>query len=177
MHELTEKEFNSFKDICKKDGIKYDTEEEYREAARNLYRFVKLSYELAQEQLGWEKRLEKDPQGFWLGSDGRTCYVCHANVQGQIWFDKWGMKCANCQKAFEKKIFPGYILKDRDNSRHVTDSQLNWTYGVHPQTIKKLTRMGLLVARQIPNGPAIFLKKENPDLPDVIREYRKDKKA
>jgi hypothetical protein len=116
------------------------------------------------------------PKGFWLDSEGRTCYVCHTNVHGQIWFDKWGLKCANCQNAFEKRVFPGYILKDKDNNRHVTDSQLNWKYGVHPQTIKKLIRIGLLFARQIPNGPAIFLKKENPDLPDVISEYRKDRK-
>ena len=71
------------------------------------------------------------------------------------------------------KVFPGYVLKDRDNEKHVTDSQLNWKYGVHPQTIKKLTRSGLLKARQIPNGPAIFLRKENPDLPQVIEDYKK----
>lgn len=171
MYELTEKEFNSFKDICEKDGIKYDTEEEYKEAARNLYSFVKLSYELAREQLSWEKRLEKEPQGFWLDSEGRTCYVCHTNVSGQIWFDKWGLKCANCQSAFRKKVFPGYILKDRDNNKHVTDSQLGWKFGLHNQTIKKLVRLGLLKPRIIPNGPMIFLRKENPELSSVIKEY------
>ncbi len=173
MHELTEKEFNSFKRICEKDGIKYDTEEEYREAARNLFEYVKLTYEMAREHHGWEQRLKDEPRGFWLDSAGRTCYVCHTNVHGQIWFDKWGLKCANCQEAFEKKVFPGYVLKDRDNEKHVTDSQLNWKYGVCPRTIKKLTRTGLLKARQIPNGPAIFLRKENPDLPQIIRDYKK----
>jgi protein-arginine kinase activator protein McsA len=176
MHELTEKEYASFKAICAEKGIKYETEAEYKEAARNLLSYVKLTYDMAREHYGWEQRLRDEPKGFWLDSEGRTCYVCHTNVHGQIWFDKWGLKCANCHNAFEKKVFPGYILKDKDNNRHITDSQLNWKYGVHPQTIKKLIRMGLLVSRQIPNGPAIFLKKDNPDLPDVIRKYRKDKK-
>ncbi len=175
MYELTEKEFKSFKDICEKDGIEYDSEEEYKEAARNLYSFVKLSYELAQEQLSWKKRLEKDPQGFWLDSEGRTCYVCHTNVHGQIWFDKWGLKCANCQEAFSKKLFPGYILRDRDNNRHITDSQLAWKFGLHRQTISKLVREGRLKPRIIPNGPMIFLRKENPDLGLIIKEYRVQK--
>lgn len=172
MYELTEKEFNSFKAICDKDGIKYDTEQEYREAARNIYSFVKLSYELAREQLSWEKRLEKDPQGFWLDSEGRTCYVCHRNVSEQIWFDKWGLKCDNCQSAFKKKIFPGYILKDNNNDKHITDLQLNWKFGLHRQTIKKLVREGRLKARVIPNGPMIFLKKENINLSSILADYK-----
>lgn len=173
MHQLTEREFASFKKICDDKDIRYDTEAEYRDAARNLIEYVRLSYEIAKEQYGWELRLKKEPDGFWLSSEGRTCYVCHASVKGQIWFDKWGLKCANCHDAFKKKIFPGYILKDRDNEKHVTDSQLNWKYGLHPQTIKKLTRAGLLTARNVPNGPAIYLKKENPDLPQILENYRK----
>ena len=173
MYELTKKEYASFKAICEKEGIKYDTEVEYEEAARNLYSFVKLSYDLAKEHYGWEQRLKDEPKGFWLDSDGRTCYVCHTNVRGQIWFDKWGFKCENCQTAFVKKISPGYILKDRDYEKHITDSQLNWKFGLHRQTIKKLVREGQLKARTIPNGPIIFLRKENPDLGLILEEYRK----
>jgi protein-arginine kinase activator protein McsA len=173
MHELTKKEYESFKAICEKEGIEYDTEAEYEEAARNLYQYVKLTYDLAREHFGWEQRLKEDPTGFWLDSEGRTCYVCHTNVQGQIWFDKWGLKCANCQTAFKKKVFPGYILKDKDHSKHITDSQLNWKFGLHNQTIKKLVRLGKLKPRIIPNGPMIFLRKENPDLPHIIENYKK----
>lgn len=175
MHGLTNKEYASFKAICEKEGIKYETEAEYEEAARNLYRYVELSYELAREHRGWELRLKDEPDGFWLDSDGRTCYVCHTNVSGQIWFDKWGLKCDNCQAAFKKKIFPGYILKDRDNNKHITDSQLNWKFKLHHQTIKKLVREGRLIARIIPNGPMIFLRKENPDLGIIINEHQPTK--
>lgn len=171
MHGLTKKEYASFKAICDKEGIKYETEAAYEEAAQNLYNYVKLSYDMAREHYGWEQRLKDEPLGFWLDSDGRTCYVCHTNVRGQIWFDKWGLKCANCQMAFEKKVFPGYVLKDKDNNKHVTDSQLSWKFGLHNQTIKKLVRLKLLKARQIPGGPMIFLRKENPDLPEIISEY------
>lgn len=175
MHGLTEKEYASFKAICEKEGIKYETEAEYKEAANNLFRYVELSYELAREHYGWEQRLKDEPDGFWLDSDGRTCYVCHTNVSGQIWFDKWGLKCSNCQAAFKKKIYPGYILKDIDNDRHITDSQLKWKFKLHPQTVKKLVRDGQLKARIIPNGPMIFLRKENPKLGAIITEYRSTK--
>lgn len=174
MHELTKKEYASFKAICEKEGIKYDTEAEYEEAAQNLYRFMKLSYDLAREHYGWEQRLKDEPNGFWLDSEGRTCYVCYTNVHGQIWFDKWGLKCANCQEAFKKKVFPGYVLKDRNNSRHITNSQLSWKFGLHNQTIKKLVRIGKLKPRVVPGGPMIFLRKENLNLPQIIEEYKKN---
>ena len=167
MDRLTKKEYASFK----KEGIKYDTEAEYEEAAQNLYNFVKLSYDLAQEHHRWEQRLKEEPRGFWLDSEGRTCYVCYTNVSGKIWFDKWGLKCENCQAAFEKKIFPGYVMKDKDYSRHITDSQLSWKFGIHKQTIKKLVRDGRIKARTIPNGPMIFLRKENPDLSSIIASH------
>lgn len=72
MHELTNKEYASFKAICEKEGIKYDTEAEYEDAARNLYRYAELAYDLAREHHGWGQRLKDEPLGFWLDSDGRT---------------------------------------------------------------------------------------------------------
>lgn len=173
MNELTAKEYASFKAVCQKQGIKYDTEVEYEEAARNLYEYIKLTYDMAREHYRWEQRLKSESNGFWLDSEGRTCYICHTNVVGRIWFDKWGLKCENCQTAFKKKIFPGYILKDKNNSRHITDSQLGWKFGLHNQTIKKLVRSGKLKPRTIPDGPLIFLRKENPNLPQVIEKYKK----
>lgn len=177
MVHLTEKEFSEFKKICDKEGIKYETEAEYRESANNLLRFVEISYDMAKEEFFRKEQLKNEPNGFALASEGRTCYVCSTSVHGEIWYDKWGLKCMNCQVAFKKKVFPGYILKDRDNNRHVTDSKLNWKYKVHPQTLKKLVRDGKLKPRVIPNGPMIFLKTENPDLPLVIAEAQNKKSS
>ena len=177
MHDLTKKEYVEFKAICEKEGIEYETEAEYEAASRNLVNLVKLLYDGAREHHRWEQRLKDEPNGFYLASEGRTCFVCHNSVQGEIWFDKWGLKCTNCQEAFKKKVFPGYVLKDKDNNKHVTASQLHWKFGVHPQTIRKLVRTGVLKARQVPNGgPTIFLRRENPDLPDVIANSRVSRK-
>lgn len=173
MH-LTAEEYTAFKAMCDKEGIKYNSEAEYREAAYNLTNFIGLLYEMGKEEHLREKRLEEEPKGFNIPSEGRTCFVCYKCVYGEIWYDKWGLKCANCQAAFKEGVFPGYILKDKNNRRHVTASQLNWRHKIHPQTIKKLVRLGKLKARQVPDGPTIFLRAENPDLPSVIEEYAKD---
>ena len=168
--QLNEKDYADFKALCDKKGIKYDSEAEYREAAYNLFSYVELTVELAREHLGWKKRLEKEPKGFAINSKGRSCCLCHTSVMGEVWYDKWGMKCMSCQSALDKKIVPGYVFKDSDNNRHITASQLNWKYDIHPQTIKKLVRQDKLKPRMIPNGITLFLKTENPELPELIKE-------
>lgn len=166
---LTEKDYADFKRLCEKKGIKYESEAEYREAAYNLFSYVELTVELAREHLGWKKRLEKEPKGFAIKSKGRSCCLCHTSVMGEVWYDKWGMKCMTCQTALDKKIIPGYVFKDSDNNRHITVSELHSRYGLHPQTIKKLMRLNELKPRIIPDGVILFLRSENPTLPDIIK--------
>ncbi len=166
--EMTEKEYAEFKALCKEKGITYETEAEYKEAARNLLQYVKLTYDLAREHYGWEQRLKKEPKGFAISSEGRSCCLCHTSVFGEVWYDKWGMKCMTCQTALNKKIVPGYVFKDSDNNRHITASQLSWKYGLHQQTIKKLINQGKLKPRIIPNGITLFLRSENPELPHLL---------
>lgn len=139
-----------------------------QQSADNLVRFVELMVELDAEHRSWERRLEKEPKGFSIPSKGRNCSLCKSGIYGEVWYDKWGMKCLNCQNAFNKKLIPGYVFKDKDNKRHITAAQLNSKFGLHPQTIKKLIRQKKLNARVIPNGPMVFLKSDNPNLPDVI---------
>lgn len=45
-HKVSEKYLKDFKDMCDKKGIKYETEAEYEEAARNLVSFVDLLVEM-----------------------------------------------------------------------------------------------------------------------------------
>lgn len=166
--EMTEKEYAEFKALCKDKGITYETEAEYKEAARNLLQYVKLTYDLAREHYSWGQRLKKEPKGFTIPSEGRNCCLCHKSVFGEVWYDKWGMKCMTCQSALNKKIVPGYVFKDSDNNRHITASELSWKYGLHQQTIKKLINQGKLKPRIIPNGITLFVRSENPELPHIL---------
>lgn len=170
MARLSQKTYDDFKQISNKNGITYASDLEMKQSADNLVRFVKLMAELEAEHRGWEQRLEKEPKGFSIPSKGRNCSLCRTGVHGEVWYDKWGMKCMNCQAALHKKIIPGYVFKDKDNKRHITAAQLNSKFGLHPQTINKLIRQKKLKARLVTNGPTVFLKSDNPNLPDVISQ-------
>lgn len=172
MINVSDKYLGEFKQLCKKEGIKYETEAEYREAANNLVNFVDLLVQMGMEHDGWDKRLEKEPKGFALPSEGRSCSLCHKMVFGEVWYDKWGMKCMNCHEAFKKKIIPGYVFKDRDNEKHITDSRLADISGLHIQTIRKLIRQGKIKARKVPGGPVVILRKENPNIQNIMHEER-----
>lgn len=175
--EITKEHLDDFKAICDEKGVHYDTDAEYREAARRLLEFFEIMYESALEHRRWDERLKKEPKGFAIESKGRTCGLCYTSVMGEVWYDKRGMKCMTCQNALDKKIIPGYVFKDEDNNRHVTASQLNWKYGVHPQTIRKLVRQKKLKPRVIPNGITLFLRSENPELPHFIEEASQAKET
>lgn len=127
---------------------------------------------LRQYVRSWEERLKEESQGFALSSNGRTCCLCRTSVVGEVWYDKWGMKCITCQNALNKKIVPGYVFKDDNNEKHITASDLTKKYGIHRQTIKKLIKQEKIKPREFPNGITLFLKTENQNLPEIISEYR-----
>lgn len=172
---ITEKELDDFIAICDKDGIKYKDRAEARDSAQRLFSVYEILFEGAMEMVQWDKRLEEEPKGFAIPSNGRTCSLCKRSVQGEVWWDKWGMKCLDCQEALNKKVIPGYVFKDSDNNKHITASQLSWKFRLHSQTIKKLIRTGELKARIVKSktyaDTIVFLKSDNPNLPKVIEPY------
>lgn len=165
---LTDKDYEEFKKISDKEGITYESDFEMKQSANNLVRFVELLIEMDQEHRGWDRRLEKEPKGFAMHSEGRSCVLCGQCVFGDIWYDKWGLSCMNCHAAYVKRIIPGYVIKDHDHEKSITASALSWKFGIHHQTIMKLVRHGKLKARQVPGGPTVFLRRENPDLADIL---------
>ena len=168
MPRLSKKQYDEYKRICNEKGITYESELEMQLEADKLVDFVKLMVELGQEEHERERRLLKEPKGFTVPSKGRTCSLCKQSVFGEVWYDKWGMRCMNCQAAYKRRIIPGYVFKDHDNHKHYTAEELHWRVGVHPQTLKKLIREGKLKPRIVPHGPTVFLKRDNPDLPKVL---------
>lgn len=173
--QVSDKYLAEFKELCDKKGIKYDTDAEYREAAYNLLNYFNTLIEIDMERQRWDERLKKEPKGFSMHSEGRSCSLCKVDVRGDIWYDKWGLKCLNCHEAYKKKIVPGYVFRDHDNEKHVTDTQLATISGLHVQTVRKLIRQGKIKARKIPRGPNLILRKDNPNLGNTIDAERAKK--
>ena len=168
-HEISDERLKEFKEICEEKGIKYETDLEYKESAQNLIDFVSILVDMDMEKRRRNQRLEKEPGGFAMLGEGRNCSLCGQGVyEGDGWYDKWGFKCMNCQDAVNKKKIPGSLCGDYSHEKYVTDSTLAWKSGLHTQTIRKLIRRGDIKARQIPNGPFLILRKDNPNLVDAI---------
>jgi hypothetical protein len=168
-HQVSDKYLKEFKVLCEEKGIKYETEAEYEEAARNLVGFVDVLVEMDMAQRALKKRLETDPKGFALEGKGRNCSLCRRSVyEGDGWYDKWGFKCMNCQDAVNKRKIPGSLCGDWDNEKCITESDFAWKTKLHPQTVRKLIRQGKIKARQIPKGPYLILRKDNPNIASVL---------
>lgn len=177
-HEISDKYLKEFKELCGEKGIKYETEEEYKSSASNLVELVDLLVQMDMEERARKKRLEDEPKGYALEGKGRNCSLCGRGIyEGDGWYDKWGFKCMNCQDAVNKKKIPGSLCRDYDHRKYMTDSTLSWKTGLHMQTIRKLIRRGDIKARQIPKGPFIILRKDNPDIVDVLEAEKKSQGA
>lgn len=177
-HKISDKYLKEFKELCDEKGIKYETEEEYRSSASNLVELVDLLVQIDMEERARKKRLEDEPKGYALEAKGRNCSLCGRSIyEGDGWYDKWGFKCMNCQDAVNKKKIPGSLCGDWNHEKYMTDSTISWKTGLHTQTIRKLIRQGKLKARQIPNGPYLILRKDNPDISDVLSEEKKLQEA
>ncbi len=178
MLNINEKEIDRFIKLSKDGGVVYKSRAEASEAAHRLFDVYDLLFQEAMKEMKREGKLKDHPKGFALESNGRMCSLCSSSVTGDIWYDKWGMKCMACHEAFKKKIVPGYVFRDDDNEKHITASQLQWEFDIRHQTIKKLIRQGRLKVRTVKgNGTIVFLKSENPDLIKIIEKDREQREA
>ena len=84
----------------------------------------------------------------------------------------------NCQSAVDKKKIPGSLCGDWKHGKCITDSSLSSKFDLRTRTIRKLIRQGKIIARQIPNGPYMILRKDNPNISDILeaeKEFQKTK--
>ena len=176
MTRVSDESLDKFIEVSEKEGHKYETREDARQSANNLVGFFDVLIQIDQEEKARVRKLEDHPKGYAIPAKGHTCPLCgHCLFDVDMWYDKWGMKCMNCQNALNKKVVPGYVFRDYKHEKSVSDSTLSWKADLHIQTIRKLVRQGKLKARIVPNGPYVFLRKENPNLMDVIDEEKMER--
>ena len=167
---LSEESYAEFKRISVEKGIKYKDDADMRNQANSLVRLVKTLQEGHFEREDWKQRLKDNPKGFSFESKGRNCSFCKQTVWGDIWYDKNGLKCLGCQEAFDTKLFPQYIFTDKKNEKHITPDLLAELCKLPTQTINSLIRRGKIKARTAKSGITIILKRENPNVGEVLHE-------
>lgn len=76
IHKISDEHLAEFKKLCEEKGIKYETEYEYEQAARNLVDFVSVLVDIDMEERKRKARLEKEPKVFlWLAKVVIALYV------------------------------------------------------------------------------------------------------
>lgn len=173
---LTEKDYQEFKRISDEQGITYESDTEMRRQANSLVSLVRVLHEGQMERDSWGRRLKDEPKGFSFLSDGRNCSFCKRTVNGQIWYDKNGLKCPDCYEAFSSNLFPQYVYTDKKYQKHITPEVLAEVSELTPRIIRNLALRGHITARIAKNGQMIILKRENPNIGNVLHEALEKRK-
>lgn len=174
---LSEKRIQEFKEILEKEKGEVVTYEEAAEGANNLVGLFEILWKGHQEDQRRKQRLKKEPDGFVL-EGSYTCHVCQNTAFNRNHlYTKWGINCSECYAALKSGIIPSYVALHRES--YFLDWQLQSDFEIHPQTIRKYVRQGVLKARIIPTADGgtyehIFLRRENPAL---VSRYSPERKS
>lgn len=163
---VSDKLIKEYQELARKDGREISLQEATEEANRLAF-FFEVIYEISLREAKRTKKLEKEPEGFYLEEDGKqySCLLCSSPISGKTgWWDKWGQKCLNCQKNIKEGVIPPEVCKDR--KIWITNWELKRKFNIHPQTTRKLINEGKLIVRDLKddNGKiyySIFLIAEN----------------
>ncbi len=147
--------------------LDYETRMKYE--GSNVVQLARLSGEFKGIQNVRERRLEKEPDGFFLESqdDYYNCGICGESMAGnKTWWNLDGVRCADCQRNIKEGVISAEIHKKDDI--WIKDWQLSseYDFNLHSMTVRKLRREGLLHGRDLKREDGsiyftVFLIEEN----------------
>jgi len=178
---ISDKSLEEFKKTFPKKSGEEWSDDEAREASERLTRFASLLIDIFLAEKKKEKKLEQFPNGYHLedGDGYYNCRICYKGVRGKdTWYDKYGLKCMDCQRNIDNGVIPGEICKD--DSLWFKSWQLHNDLGIHPQTAKKLVREGKLKVRELKNEEGktyfrVYLVKENKEFLKTVEWKEKNR--
>lgn len=176
-------ELSGAKKETKPPTSKIDPEKRAKYMSHNLVQLAKMSGEFDGIEATRKRRLEKEPEGFYL-NDGKGPYQCGICGEGAYGKDTWwtlnGLWCRNCWNNIKAGVIPPLKYRYDKGNTYFQDWQIESDFGVHPATRGKLKREGLLKGRELKNEKGqiyytSYLVSENQEF---LKKYpRKDKKT
>lgn len=98
-----------------------------------------------------KKRLELEPDGFLLEDSeggGYMCNLCYKGMPGrETWWNLDGVTCMDCHRNIMEGIIPAEVMRNRKIC--LSSWELKDEFRLHYATIRKLTRNGELIGRQL----------------------------
>ena len=166
----------------KKESLKpVDPEKRMKYSTSNWVRFEEMRGEQEGIEAVRKRRLEKEPEGFFLDTDGYyNCGICYEGHYGnEIWWNLDGIRCADCWHNIKEGVIPSFKKHLFDNDDEwISNSQLKSNHNVTAPLVKKLRKQGLLHGRDLKrnNGSiyyTVYLISENQEF---IKKYPRQKK-
>lgn len=160
---------------------KVDPEKKTKYSHHNLVQLARLSGELEGIEATRKKRLEKEPEGFFLndGKSSYTCGICGEHYDGKdIWWNLDGLRCRDCRRNIVEGVIPSLKHSKHDDKADWFDKfEITSNRGVHPSSVRKLVRERVLRGRDLKRADGtvyhtIYLVSENQDF---LTKYPKKK--
>ena len=157
---------------------KIDEAKRQKYASNNLVQLAKLFGQHDGIENMRKRRLVKEPEGFFLeASEGPySCGICGENHYGnEMWWNLDGLQCSDCWRNIKEGIIPPLKHRHDDKSNWFERWQITSNHGVHPSSIKKLRREGLLHGRDLKRKDGsdyftVYLLNENQEF---LKKYPK----
>lgn len=144
----------------------------------NLVQLARIFGKLQGIEEAWNRRLEKEPNGFLVDDiEDRSyiCKICNESIPiNQRWWGKGGLRCLDCQRNIVEGIVPNEICENEKLC--IKEWQLKADYNVNVAKRNKLIKEGLLHKRDLKRKDgtvylSLYLVKENKEF---LKEYPKN---
>lgn len=159
---------------------KIDEEKRQKYASNNLVQLARMTGRHAGIENMRKRRLKKEPEGFFLeASEGPlTCSICGEHYYGNaMWWNLDGTRCKDCWRNIKEGVIPSLTPRYDDKSNWFESWQIKSNHGVHPSSVRKLVREGLLHSRDLKRKDGsvyytVYLVSENQEF---LKKYPKQK--
>jgi len=159
-----------------------DPEKRMKYSTSNWVKFAEMRGEQEGIKAVRKRRLEKEPEGFFLDGDGNyNCGICGTGHYGNdIWWNLDGIRCRDCWRNIKEGVIPPLKKGKYDNEGEwITNWQLKSSHNVTAPLAKKLRKQGLLHGRDLKNEDGstyctIYLESENQEF---LKKYPRQKKG
>ncbi len=159
---------------------KIDDEKRQKYSSNNLVQLARMTGKYAGIENMRKRRLLKEPEGFFLDDEQNqlTCSICGEHYYGsEMWWNLDGTRCKDCLRNIKQGVIPSLKPRYDDKSNWFESWQIKSNHGVHPSSVRKLVREGLLHSRDLKRKDGnvyytVYLVSENQEF---LKKYPKNK--
>lgn len=124
------------------------TDKEVEEVAQFMRSLSHIALDQYLEESRREEKLHLFPDGYSFDKDGFSCGICGLPAPiNKSWYDKYGLKCEECQQAVNNGIIPGEITAQPD--LYYSDQDLNRYFNLDDKAVNRWIKKGLLYPKVI----------------------------